>query len=136
MDVLDVCRVYQESKHEPLRISDDVTLASFHLLAVVKPAWTATFCCLHTLAVDDPDRWVAVAPHHLSDATHQHPIDPLPKARVTPSVEVVLDRRTRRILLRQCTPLATGPQNVQNGIHHLPEVDLPRPANTAWRRQE
>src|SRR5215204_6472690 len=99
MDVLDVCRVHQESKHEPLPISDDVALASFHLLAVVKPAWTATFCCLHTLTVDDPRRWIAVAPHQLPDAPHQHQIDPLPNARVTPSVEIVLDRRARRILL-------------------------------------
>src|SRR5205823_5423938 len=109
MDVLDVCRVHQESKHEALRIGDDVTLASFHLLAVVKPAWTATFCCLHTLAVDDAGRGVAVAPHHPSDAPYQHQVDPPPNAQVAPAVEVVLDRRAGRILLRQGTPLAAGP---------------------------
>src|SRR5580692_1901977 len=59
--VLDIGRVHLHGKQRTGRIGDDVTLASLHPLARIKPAWTATFCGFHALAVDDPSRRSALA---------------------------------------------------------------------------
>src|SRR5438552_2063237 len=50
VDVLDVGRSHLKGKQRAHCIGDDVTLASLHFLAGIKPARTATFCGFHRLA--------------------------------------------------------------------------------------
>jgi len=116
MNVLDIGRVDLHGKQRAVRIGDDVTLASLHLLARIKPAWTAAFCRFHTLTVDDSGGRRALASCRTARALDQDTIDLAPDVAVTPIVKVVLNGRERREVFRQRAPLAAGRKNVENRI--------------------
>src|SRR5258708_4139008 len=106
--VLDIGRAHLHGKHRAGRICDNVTFASLPPLARIKPAWTATFCGFHTLAVDDPSRRSALASLRPARAFDKHTIDPPPNVAVAPIIKVMLNRRERWKVLRQSAPLAAG----------------------------
>ena len=99
--VLDIGGMHQDCKQRTFGISDDVTLATFHLLGHVKAPWTATFRGFHTLAVDNPRRWSGFASLSFAHSPDQSVVDRAPQARTAPFVEVILNRRTGRKVLRQ-----------------------------------
>jgi SAM-dependent methyltransferase len=136
VDVLNVGGMDLHGKQQAQRVGDDVALATLHLLGHIKPAWAATFRGLHTLAVDHAGRRHSLAPVRLARALHQHEIDPTPNARIAPTIEIVLNRRTRRKILGQHPPLAPTPKNVQDRTHHDPQINLARSSNLAGRRQQ
>src|SRR5947209_5783934 len=94
-----------------------MTLAPLHPLTRIKPAWAATFCGLHALAVDDASRWSALATLRPARALDQDSIDLAPNVAVAPIVEVMLNRREWRKVFRQSAPLAAGRRNIENRIH-------------------
>src|SRR6516162_5127321 len=94
-----------------------MTLASLHLLTRIKPAWAATFCGFHALAVNDTGRGRGLAPCRSARALDQDSIDLVPNIAVAPIVKVMLNRCEWRKVLRQSTPLAAGRQDVEDRIH-------------------
>jgi hypothetical protein len=99
-----------------------MTLASLHLLARIKPAWTATFCGFHALAVDDTSRGSGLASLRPARALDQDTIDLPPNVTVAPIVKVVLNRREWREVLWQSAPLATGRKDIEYRIHDGAEI--------------
>src|SRR6266508_6701490 len=115
-----------------------MTLASLYPLGWIKPAWTATFCGLHALAVDDAGRGRALASHQSTSTLDKSSIDPAPNLRVAPTIEVILNRRARRKFLRQSAPLAAGSEDVKDCVQHRAKINLPRSSNPSslgkqWR---
>src|SRR5215510_2957208 len=53
MIVLHIGGVHLDGEEEAFRIGDDMALAALDPLGGIKPAWTATFCGLRGLTVDD-----------------------------------------------------------------------------------
>src|SRR5258708_5773700 len=123
--------MHLHSQQGALGVGDDMTLAPLDALGHVKPAWTATFRGLHTLAVDNPSRWRGFASLPLSDALDQRVIDRAPQARPAPLVKIILNRRACREVLRQRAPLAAAGPNIENCIHDHAETDLSRTAAPA-----
>src|SRR5580704_12240657 len=117
VNILNVGRVHLHRKQRAIRISDDVTFSPLHLLARIKPAWTATFRGLHALAVDNTSRGTALASARPARAFYKDTIDPPPNVAIAPIVKVMLNRRVRRKVFRQSTPLAAGRKHIENAIH-------------------
>lgn len=131
MIVLDVGRVHQHRKQKALGIGDHMALAPLDPFGSVKPARAAAFRGLGALAIDDAGRRNGIASCRLAGAPHQHAIDPPPEALIAPKIEVVLNGRTRRKVLRQCPPLAAGRQNIEDRVHHRAQRHLARTPQTA-----
>src|SRR5215467_9085298 len=113
-----------------------MTLASLHLLACIKPAWAATFCGFHALAVNDTGRGRGLAPCRPARALDQDSIDLAPNIAVAPIVKVMLNRREWRKVLRQSTPLAAGRQNIEDCIHDRAKMPLVSPSVIRNQRRE
>src|SRR6185295_10268747 len=133
--VLNVGRVHQQRDERAFR-GDDVTLASFDAFCGVKPTRAATFRRLHTLTVDNPRGGRHVASDHLTNELDQRGVDPVPRTIVAPKIEVSLNGRARRKLLRQGSPLTTRRQNVQDRVHHRSQFNLARTSQTRALRHE
>src|SRR3984893_18332025 len=116
VNILNVGRVHLHRKQRAIRISDDVTFSPLHLLARIKPAWTATFRGLHALAVDNTSRGTALASCRPARALDQDTIYVPPHVAITPIVKVMLDRGERRKVFSQSTPLAAGRKHIENAI--------------------
>src|SRR5688500_3053167 len=53
-----------------------------------------------------------------------------------PQVEILPDRAPGRQVLRQCLPLAAGPQHVEDGVEHLADVHGPRSSTALGRADQ
>jgi GNAT superfamily N-acetyltransferase len=106
--VLDIGGVDEDADEQTEGVGHDVALAALDLLAGIIAASSSTFGRFHALAVDDARRGRGLAPSLLPRAHHQRVADLAPQASVAPVVEVALDRRDRREVLRQQAPLAAG----------------------------
>ena len=62
--------------------------------------------------------------------------DPLPGTVVAPAIEIPLHGRARRKVSRQGAPLATGPQQIENGIDNRAQITFARPTQSTRRRQQ
>src|SRR6185312_2878576 len=136
MIVLNVGGMHLHGKQRALGVGDDMTLASLDPLGHVKPAWTATFRGFHALAVDNPSRWSRFASLPFTHSPHQRIVDRAPKAGTTPLVEVILNRRTRRKVLRQRSPLAAARCNVEDRVQDRAQTDLRRPTTPTSPRHQ
>src|ERR1700682_6255738 len=108
-----------------------MTFASLYPLGCIKPAWAATFCGLHALAVDDTSRGTRLAPHHSANALDKSPVDATPDPRVAPTVEIILNSRERRKVFRQSAPLAASSENVKDRVQHGAKFNRARPPNSS-----
>src|SRR5262245_57997819 len=128
MVVLHIARLHKHGQQRAFRVGDDMTLAALDPLGHVKPAWTATFRGLHSLAVDNPDRRTARAPLPLAHPSNQSVIDHAPQSRSTPLVEIITNGRTGRKILWQRAPLASRDRDVEDRVHDHSQIDLARPS--------
>src|ERR1043166_135447 len=127
MIVLDVGRMDLNREQPSFRVGHQMTLAPLHSLGRIKPPWTATFRGFGGLAVDDPGRGGGLASDRSASARQKSSVDAAPQLGVTPIVEVILNRRERREVLRQRAPLAPGGEEIKHCVEHGAKVDLPRP---------
>src|SRR6516225_3053478 len=134
--ILDVGSMHLRGQQRSFCIGDDVPFAPFYLLTRIKPAWTACFCRLHGLAVDNSSRWRAPASGRTARMLYQETIDSLPNLGVPPVVKIMLNCREWRKVFRQSTPLAAGRKYVENRIHDDANIPLVRPSNTTSLRQQ
>ena len=119
-----------------LCVRDNVSLATFHLFACIIVANPATFGGLALLAVNDSCRGINITPCNQSACYHQSLIDHIKQATVPQAIEVILNGRERRKILRQHRPLAPCCRNVGNGIPNLPHRMPARTANARSRQQK
>jgi len=113
-----------------------VPFAPLDLLTCIKPAWTAVFCGLHGLTIDDSSRWRALASRPTARTLHEETIDPLPNLAVAPIIKIMLNGRERWKIFRQSAPLAAGRQYIENRIHNDAKIPLVWAPNTAPLRQQ
>src|SRR5215469_13470808 len=111
-----------------------MALAAFDFLGQIKASWSAAFTGLDRLAVDDTSRGTGFAVSGLARLQQQFKIDPLEQALVPPIVEIALHRGERRKVLRQQTPLAAGPCDIQDRVDNSAQVGISRTAQTLNRR--
>lgn len=134
--VLDAGGMNRHEQHQPQCIGDYVTLAPHDLLARVIAAHSAAFGGFDALAVDHPCAWAGLAPFDLARSHHQHVIDRLPQAAVAPSVEIALDRRKRRKILRQHSPLTAAGRQIEDRVHHFAHIGAARTTTNLRGRKQ
>jgi hypothetical protein len=119
MAVLNVGGMNVDGKQEAVGVGDNVPLAPIDTFAGVEAPWTASLGCRCALAVDDRYPRPRLSSESSAGLSNQGCDDLLPPSSVAPSVKIALDRRVRRKLLRQGTPLAASGQNVKNSLQNL-----------------
>lgn len=90
---------------------------------------------LHRLAVDDPNRRLFLSALTFSLFPTKGLAYSLPGPVVAPVPEVVLDRRPGREIVGHHPPLATRAQDVEDAVHDLPKIVLPRMAGPLLMQQ-
>lgn len=90
--ILDIGGVNDGPDQQALRVSNDVALATFDLLARVKAPWAATFCRFHTLAIDDTRAGRSFPTYRFTRHQQQSVVDRFPHTHRAPAVEIMLDR--------------------------------------------
>jgi hypothetical protein len=73
--ILDACWVRLEYEATPIRIDECMALASVDLLAGIVAAWSASFCRLHALGIDDCTGRAGLTPRPLTIEHDQGVID-------------------------------------------------------------
>src|SRR6516164_2420322 len=81
------------------------------------------FRALHALTIDDRGCWTCFASCFLAAFHVKLVMDALKRALVAPQIEVMPHRASRRKILRQRPPLATGGEHVHDGVHDLALVN-------------
>lgn len=87
------------------------------------------FCRLHALAIDNRCTGALLAPLLVSDAIAKGVMDLLPGSIVSPLLEIHIDGRVRRKVVREHAPSAAATRNVEDGIDHRPEICPTRPTS-------
>src|SRR5271167_4917496 len=78
------------------------------------------FRAFHALAVDDSGARTGFPLLSFATLFIERVVDPFQRAVICPQIEVVVDRASRRQVLRDRTPLTAGRENVHQAVHHLP----------------
>src|ERR1700737_2781585 len=115
-------------RQQPTRaVPDDMGLSAIDVLGVVTAAGLPSRAGVHRLAVDA--RGVAGLPRLLllADAVAQRIVDALQGSIMTPEVEVAPDGALGREVLGQETPLASSPQEVEDGVEDVAHRGLAGP---------
>ncbi|OKO73477.1 hypothetical protein AC628_24275 [Bradyrhizobium sp. NAS96.2] len=128
MNILNVGGMDVNGQQEAVGIGNNVPLAPMHPFARIEAAWAARLCCRGTLAVDDGRRRCRLAAELAPRLSDKSPDDPVPSARVAPSVKIAPHGRIWRELARQSPPLAAGGQNEQDCLDHLAQINFARAA--------
>src|SRR6266568_4789281 len=106
----------------------NVALTPFDLLGRIVTTRPAALGGLDRLTINDSGRWARFAARRFARLQQQRKIDRLKQAVVSPIVEIALHGCKRWKVLRQHPPLTAGPGDIQDGVQHCPQLDLPRPA--------
>jgi len=110
-------------EYEPLGVYQQVTLSSFDLLApVVTPMFSSYRCSLDRLRINHSGAELRISLQANPETFSQSTVDPLPAAIDAPFPEVVVDGGPSREVVRQEPPLASGLQEVEDGVEDLAKV--------------
>jgi len=134
MDILNIGGMNMDRQQETVSIGNNVPLASIDALAGIKAAWATGLRRRSTLAVDDGHSRFRLSSEFLPRLPDQGSDDPVPPASVPPSIKIALDRRVGREFAWQGPPLAASGQNVEDRLHDLAQIDLPRAPPSPPRR--
>ena len=111
-------------QEQPQGVHDDMPLPTGDLLAPVVAPVVGDLGRLDRLAVDAPGAGARL----LADGHAHHPTqgvhDLLPGAVAAPLVVVVVHRTPGRQVVGEHVPLAAAAVEVENGVEHLPHLDL------------
>jgi hypothetical protein len=131
--ILDIGGVHLGTDRRCRCIGHNVTLTAFDLLGRIVTTRPAALGGLDRLTVDDPADGLGSRPAAsracTSNAKLMFSNRPLPTI-----VEIALDRRERRKVLRQHPPLTAGPRDIQDRVKHGAQLNLTRPAQRLGRR--
>jgi hypothetical protein len=134
--ILNIGSMDDQRDHQSERVGHDVALAALDFLARVIAANSAAFRGLNALAVDHACGWTGIAPLQLPRCHNEMMVDRLQQPAVAPIVEVALDRRRRRKVVREKPPLTACRGHVEDGVQNVPQIGVSRSANPPRRRQE
>lgn len=119
------------------RVSDDdVPLATQGLLSGVIAANPAAFAGFHALTVDDPRRRASLAAFQVTCLHRQYEADRFQSPAVPPVVEIALNRRVGREVLRRLHPLAARRYQIQDRVEYFPQICRARPSNAVRCRHK
>lgn len=91
----------------------------------IESAWSAGLGRRGGLAIDDGSCRFGLSSQLPARLPNQRFDDLLPSARVAPSVKIALHRRVWRELFRQGSPLAATPQDIEDRLHDLAQIEPP-----------
>src|SRR5271165_2888729 len=94
------------------------------------------FRALDALAVDDRGGRARLASGGFPALDVERLVDALERAVPTPKVEVIVEGRARRQILRDGAPLAAGAENVHEAVDNLAYVDVALVAAAFGRRNQ
>jgi len=114
--ILDAGDMDKQSDQVTGRVGNDVPLAALDLLASIKATGAATFRGSNRLAIDDARGRTGLSSSLLARRHHQRMVDQFPASISNPDIEVSLDGRIGRKLLRQLAPLASRRGDVEQGL--------------------
>ena len=134
--ILNAGSVDGDEQHQSEGIGDDVAFAAHDLFARIVAPWAAAFGRLDALTIDHRGAWAGLAPFDLARSHHQQVIDRLPQAAIAPDAEIVLNRRERREILGQHSPLATTCCQIEDRVQNLAQVGAAPPAVRFRGRQQ
>src|SRR4051794_36519961 len=134
MDVLNVGGMNIGRQQETVGVGNDMSLASMEALAGVESAWPAGLRRRCGLTIDNGSCRFGLSSEPSARLPNQGLDDLLPSTRIAPGVKIALHRRVWRELFRQGSPLAPARQNIEDRLHDLAQIDLPRPAQSPSRR--
>src|SRR4051794_39560760 len=134
MDVLNVGGMNIGRQQETVGVGNDMSLASMEALAGVESAWPAGLRRRCGLTIDNGSCRFGLSSEPSARLPNQGLDDLLPSTRIAPGVKIALHRRVWRELFRQGSPLAAARQNIEDRLHDLAQIDLPRPAQSPSRR--
>ena len=134
--ILDVGAVDDHVEHQAEGVGQDVALTAHDLLARVIAPRPAAFRGFDALAVDHAAGRARLASRQLPHVHHQKVVDRREQSQIAPGVEIALHRRHRRKVLRQGAPLAARRREIQDRVHHRPQVRSPWPAAPLRRRKQ
>src|SRR5580704_11307619 len=120
--ILNVGGMNLDGEQEAIGVGDNMPFAAVDTLTGIVASRTTGLSRRCTLAVDDRHRRPGLAPQLPASLPNQSCDDFLPSSGIAPSVKIALDRRVRRKLLRQGTPLAASGQNVKNRLQNLAQI--------------
>jgi len=112
----DLCAVDPHPEHQPLRVREQMLLASLDLLACIVAPLAADACGLHGLTVDDAGTQLGIASQSDTEPLAQEGVDALPGAVRTSEPEVMAHRRPGTKVTGQEPPGTTTPQEVEDAI--------------------
>jgi len=113
-----------------------VPLAAADLLVSVLAPLTAGLGGLDALGIDDAGRGPWLLARLLAGLGIQGVMDPLPQAIVPPAVELRRDGAPGGEVVGQLSPLASGPQDVEDGVEEVPPVHGGRAADSLGLGQQ
>ena len=91
------------------------------------------FRALDALTVDDGGARAGFSVGQLPTLDIERVMDAIERAVPSPQVKIVVHRATRRQILRDRSPLATGAQHIHEAIHDFPLIDLAIPSTMFGR---
>ena len=94
------------------------------------------FCALDALAVDDGRGRACFARGGFPALHVERLVNSLQRSVPTPKMEVIVERRARRQVLRDGAPLAAGAEDVHEAVDDLAHVDMTSIAAALGRRNQ
>src|SRR5476651_697755 len=134
--ILDIGRMNVNPEKKTIGIGHNMPFAAVNAFPGVVAARSAGLRSRRALAVDYRCRRLRLASELFSRAPDQNTDNPLPPARIAPSIKITLYRRVGRKLLRQCPPLAARRQNIENRLYNTTQISFTRPATPVRSRQK
>src|SRR5436309_15672460 len=121
--------MHKSFEHQAQRVDQQMTFASFELLATIVAAGSARMGRLDGLTIENRRRGQRLTSGRHPDALAQTAVDLLPDARPTPLPEVIIDGLPFRQIMRQHTPGAATAQYIQHGIDNGTHILTTRSAS-------
>ena len=125
---------------QALRVDKNVPLLTLDLLSRIVTRrinrGPPFFSAFHTLAVDNRCSGARLSGNRLTAFHIELMMDEIERAIPTPKVEIIVQCRARRQVLRDGSPLTAGRQNVHEAVHHLTHDHRALVATTLARRDQ
>ena len=138
--ILNVGGMHDGVHQEALRINEDMPLLAFDLLAcIISHAGRCNgpfFRRLDALTVKDRGGRAGL-PTRLLAALHiERFVKAIERAVIAPQIEIIMERRARRQILRNRPPLAARAQDIHQPVDHFALIDMATVAPASGRRDQ
>jgi hypothetical protein len=117
--ILNVRGVHLCAQDQAAGIDQDVAFAAVHALGAIVATDTTHACCPDRLTVDDRRTRLGLSPDAGAELLAQDSVQMLPCAVQSPETEVVIGRLPGWELVREQSPSAATPHNIEDGVQDL-----------------